>query len=155
MWRPILLKVKVGESLIKSRISPYGTKPSLISAWKPLQIPSIKPSRFSNKSLIASLIRGLRNIVAINLPLPSGSSPALKPPGIITICELLIYLTIASTDSSIAAAVKLRTIKVLASAPAASKARALSYSQLLPGKTGMNTRGLAIFTGAVKDKSAL
>ena len=37
---------------------------------------------------------------------------------------------------------------VSASSPARTQARALSYSQLVPGKTGMTTRGLAIFVFA-------
>ena len=47
---PIVLKVNVGELSSRSRISPYGTSPSFISAWKPLQIPSISPSLFFSRS---------------------------------------------------------------------------------------------------------
>ena len=46
--------------------------------------------------------------------------------------------------SATASGVRLLITKVSASAPAARKARALSYSQLLPGNTGMITRGRAI-----------
>ena len=37
-----------------STISPKGTRPSLMSAWKPLQMPSIRPSRLLSSSLTAS-----------------------------------------------------------------------------------------------------
>ena len=50
-------------------------------AWKPLQIPSIKPSRFFNSSMVASETAGLRKKAVMNLPEPSGSSPPEKPPG--------------------------------------------------------------------------
>ena len=91
----------------------------------------------------------------MNFPLPSGSSPALKPPGNMMIWESWIPFTIAWIVSSIACAVRLRMIKILLSAPARSKARAVSYSQFCPGKTGINTFGLAMFTGAVKGSSLL
>ena len=151
----MVLKVSVGEFSSSGRISPYGTSPNLISAWKPLQIPSISPSRLCSKLLTASAIRGFRNMVAMNLPLPSGSSPALKPPGSMMIWDSLIPFTMAWIVSSIAWAVRLRMIKILLSAPARSKARAVSYSQFCPGNTGINTFGLAMFTGAVKGNSLL
>ena len=89
-------------------------------------------------------MRGLRSAVAINLPEPSGSSPAEKPPGSITICAALMPLTSASTDSSMPFAVRLRKTNTSVSAPARRNAFSLSSSQFVPGKDGMNTRGLAI-----------
>ena len=124
-----------------STISPYGTRPSLISAWKPLQIPSIRPSRFLRSSWTASLILGLRKNAVINLPLPSGSSPPLNPPGIIIICEFLIAFSTCSTDDSISPADKFLITMVSAIAPAFSKALAVSYSQFVPGNTGIRTLG--------------
>ena len=53
--------------------------------------------------------------------------------------------TSACVDSATAEGVRLFTMSVCASAPARSNAAAVSYSQLLPGNTGMITRGLAIF----------
>ncbi|MDA6816097.1 hypothetical protein OSL60_28320, partial [Escherichia coli] len=40
--------------------------------------------------------------------------------------------------------------KISVSAPALAKALAESYSQLVPGKTGIKTRGLAVLTEAAK-----
>ena len=65
-------------------MTPSGNNPTLTSAWNPLQIPMINPS-LSRSFSIASLILGLRNTVAMNLPDPSGSSEAENPPGIIII----------------------------------------------------------------------
>ena len=65
------------------------------------------------------------------------------------ICERLMPLTSASTVSSTAVGVRLRTTIVSAVAPARSQARAESYSQFVPGNTGMMTCGRAIFVAAV------
>ena len=121
---------------------PYGNSPSLINAWKPLQTPRTKPSRLYSKDSKASAKAGLRNKVAINFPDPSGSSPALKPPGNIIICACPMRFFISSMESSKACGVSLRIIKVSVTAPAASKASAESYSQFVPGQTGIKTRGL-------------
>ena len=67
----MVLNVSVGESSLISLISPYGTRPSLISAWKPLQIPSIRPSRFFSRSWIASVSLGFLRNDTMNLPEPS------------------------------------------------------------------------------------
>ena len=45
-----------------------------------------------------------------------------------------------------ASLLRLRTMKISGSAPASRTARALSYSQLVPGKAGISTRGRAHFT---------
>ena len=126
-----------------STMSPNGTRPSLMSAWKPLQMPSIRPSRFLSRSRTASVTSGARKNAVMNLAEPSGSSPPEKPPGIITIWLLPISSTSLAVDSATAAGVRLLTISVCASAPARSNAAAESYSQLLPGNTGMMTRGRA------------
>ena len=81
----------------------------------------------------------------MNLPEPSGSSPPEKPPGSIMIWACWMPLTMAATVSSTACGVRLRTMSVSASAPARSQARAESYSQFVPGNTGMKTRGRASF----------
>ena len=156
-WRPMVLKVSVGQASVIGTMSPYGTRPSLTSAWKPLQMPSIRPSRFFSRSRTASVTAGARKNAVMNLAEPSGSSPPEKPPGIITIWLLLISSTNACVDSATAAGVRLLTISVVTSAPARSKAAAESYSQLLPGNTGITTCGLAteeptytVFFGAWK-----
>ena len=139
----MVLKVSVGESSFCPVISPFGTRPSLISAWNPLQIPSARPSLFCSKSLTASLMLAFWKAVAKNLAEPSGSSPAEKPPGNMMICDCSIALRNSSTESTISAALRLRNTLVIVLAPAASKALALSYSQLVPGNTGINTVGCA------------
>ena len=140
---PIVLKVKVGVSAFASIISPYGTRPNLISAWKPLQIPAIKPSRCFNNLWTSSLIAGLRKNAVMNLPLPSGSSPPENPPGINTICALLSSFANAATLSAISFADRLRMTIIFGSAPARVRARAVSYSQFVPGNTGISTFGRA------------
>ena len=131
-----------------SRISPYGTSPSLISAWNPLQMPHISPSRFLSSSMTASRTAGPRRNAVINLADPSGSSPPEKPPGSAMICARPTASAKAAALSAISAAVRLRTTKISACAPARSKARAVSYSQFVPGNTGISTRGRATDTAA-------
>ena len=144
----MVLNVSVGASSVSGLNSPYGTSPSLIRAWNPLQIPRTNPSLIWRSSSMASMSFALRNTAAINLPLPSGSSPAEKPPGNMTICDLEIRLAISSTDSFSSAASLFLMMKMSVSAPARSKALALSTSQLVPGIVGINTFGLvmAVFT---------
>ena len=119
-----------------------------MSAWKPLQMPPINPSRPFSSSITPSRMAGLRKKAVMNLPEPSGSSPPEKPPGIKTICACLRLRANASTDSCTSLAERLRTTMVSVSAPAIWKARSVSYSQFVPGNTGMSTRGRAIFTEA-------
>ena len=88
-------------------------------------------------------MRGLRNVVAMNLPEPSGSSPEEKPPGKAMICALLTAARISLMESSMACGLRLRMTTGVTTAPARSKARCVSYSQFVPGKTGMKTRGFA------------
>ena len=49
----------------------------------------------------------------------------------------------SSTESRISSVVRLRNTFVTTFAPARSNALALSYSQFVPGNTGINTVGLA------------
>ena len=54
-----------------------------------------------------------------------------------------------------ASAVRLRMTKISASAPASVMALAESYSQLVPGKTGIRTLGRATLTAGALQLSAL
>ncbi len=109
-----------------------------------MHIPRIRPSLNKN-SFTASLIFGFLKTLEINFPEPSGSSPALNPPGIIIIFEFLILLAISSVDSLIRQEFKFLNINVSAFPPSFSKALAQSYSQFVPGNTGIKTLGLAFF----------
>ena len=149
------MKVNVGSSLDISWILPYGNNPNLINAWNPLQIPIINPSRLSNKSLIASFKRGFFNTVAINLPEPSGSSPALNPPGNITILACLIAASNSLIESVSICSVLFLIKTNWTFAPAFSKARFESYSQLVPGNTGITTSGVSTVTFAFKVERVL
>jgi len=138
-----VLNVSVGELESCPVILPLGTKPSLIRAWKPLHIPSARPSLSLRSFSTASFILALRKAVAKNLAEPSGSSPAENPPGNIIICDWLIAFSNSSTDSLMLAASRFLNTLTIVSAPALSNALALSYSQLVPGNTGINTVGFA------------
>ncbi len=80
----------------------------------------------------------------MNFAEPSGSSPPEKPPGIMTIWLSRMAAARAAMLSATASGVKLFTISVVGRAPARSNACAVSYSQFVPGNTGMMTRGFAI-----------
>ena len=140
----MVLKVRVGDCSVCPTISPYGTSPSLISAWKPLQIPRARPSLSFNSRITASLIFAFWNAVAKNLAEPSGSSPAENPPGNIIIWAWSMAFSKVSTESRISAASRFLNTLVMTFAPARSKAFVLSYSQFVPGNTGINTVGCAI-----------
>ena len=84
-------------------------------------------------------------MVAINFPLPSGSSPPEKPPGKAMMFARPIAAAIAFTLSSISEAERFLTTTISGSAPARRNYRAVSSSQFVPGKTGINTRGFAAF----------
>ena len=56
----ILLRNNVGESAFSFSMSPYGNRPDLINAWKPLQIPRIRPS-FASSVCTAAATFGLLN----------------------------------------------------------------------------------------------
>ena len=106
-------------------------------------MPSIRPSRWNSRRRTASVTAGERKKEAMNLALPSGSSPPEKPPGSMTIWEASMAFTRASQLAVTSAGVRLRMTRISGSAPAARKALAVSYSQLVPGNTGMMTLGLA------------
>ena len=98
LWcRPMVLKVSVGQVSSVSMIRPKGTSPSLIRAWNPLQMPHMRPSRFSSRSVTASFTASPRKKAVMNLALPSGSSPPLKPPGMKMIWDSRISLAKVST----------------------------------------------------------
>ena len=103
----MLFLASVGESSPCGTISPYGTRPSLIIAWKPLHTPSTRPSRCFKRLFTASESLGFLKAASMNLPDPSGSSPAEKPPGNITICDLFIAFSKASTESLMPASSRL------------------------------------------------
>ena len=75
------------------------------------------------------------------LPEPSGSSPLLNPPENARICAASIsfakFLRLAASSSG----VRLQNTIIFVSAPFRLNARAMSYSQFVPGNTGMITRG--------------
>ena len=80
----------------------------------------------------------------MNFAEPSGSSPPEKPPGRNTTWAERMARSKASAESKRALSVRLRTTTISASIPAARQARALSYSQLVPGNTGITALGRAI-----------
>ena len=139
----ILLNVNVGESSFSSLTSPYGRSPDFIRAWNPLQIPSIRPSLLRSLS-IASFTLPFFRTATINFADPSGSSPALNPPGSISICEFSISLTNPSIEFNIFSCVRLLNTPILAIPPSLLNALSRSYSQFVPGNTGINTLGFAI-----------
>ena len=81
----------------------------------------------------------------MNLPEPSGSSPPENPPGIKIICDSFIFFAKYSTDSETFDADKLFITIISVCAPARSNAFAESYSQLVPGNTGISTLGFSHF----------
>ena len=80
----------------------------------------------------------------MNFPEPSGSSPALNPPGKTNIWEFLRSLHIWSTDSAKWFCVKFLSKVIFASAPFSLNLLYISYSELVPGKAAITTLGLAI-----------
>ena len=117
-----------------------------MSAWNPLQMPHISPSRRSKRSVTPSFTAAFRKKAVMNLPEPSGSSPPENPPGMNTICASRSALANLSTLREMPSAVRLLMTMISASAPASRITLALSYSQLVPGKAGMSTLGRAHFT---------
>ncbi|CRH91186.1 Uncharacterised protein [Chlamydia trachomatis] len=73
----------------------------------------------------------------MNLAEPSGSSAAEKPPAKKMILAFSMLATMVSTESAIAASFKVTNGTKLTAAPACSKDLAESYSEFVPGKTGM------------------
>ena len=81
---------------------------------------------------------------------PSGSSPPEKPPGRIIIWLRPMASRRASADSWSTWGFRLRTTTISGSMPARRQALAVSYSQLVPGNTGMTARGWANFSVATR-----
>ena len=96
-------------------------------------MPKIKPPRAINAS-IAALTSAFNKILTMNLAEPSGSSAAENPPANIRMFALAMCATIYFIDAAIAIVLN-GTIS--ATAPAASNAFAVSYSQFVPGNTGI------------------
>ena len=93
---------------------------------------------------MASVRRGFRKKEQMNLAEPSGSSPPEKPPGRTIIWALWMASSRAWADWERRSALRLRTTTISGSMPARRQARAVSYSQLVPGKTGMTALGRAV-----------
>ncbi len=106
-------------------------------------MPPIRPSRCLSRSCTLSRTTGFLKNAVMNLPEPSGSSPPEKPPGMNMIWLSLIFSAKAAADSATARADMLRITMISGTAPAFKKARAVSYSQLVPGNTGISTLGFA------------
>ena len=79
----------------------------------------------------------------MNLPDPSGSSAPEKPPGIKSTFALESAAANSLTERFRWSAVRLFTTKISASPPAFSTALAVSYSQLVPGNTGIKNFGFS------------
>ena len=79
----------------------------------------------------------LSKMLTINLADPSGSSAAEKPPAKKIMLAFSILSTIVSTDLTIASSFSVTNGTKLTFAPSFSKALAESYSELVPGNTGM------------------
>ena len=114
---------------------PYGRRPDLTKAWNPLQIPIINHT--GDKAINSCTHFSLRRILTINLAEPSGSSAAEKPPAKKRMLALPMLSTIVSTDLTIASSLSVTNGTKLTSAPSFSNALAESYSELVPGKTGI------------------
>ena len=129
-----------------SRISPKGTSPSLMRAWKPLQMPRTRPSRFCSRSITASATWGdaekggdelagaVRLVAAGEAAGQEEDLTAPGPPG----------QTGRRMSATSVGGVWLFSTRICGSRPARSAARALSYSQLVPGNTGISTFGFAV-----------
>ena len=123
--RLMSLRNRVGECLSTFPPVPYGSSPDLTRAWNPLHIPRISPSRATSLSM-ADLISSLFRTLAMNLPLPSGSSPAENPPESIRIWQLSMFSRISAMESKTSWSVRFLNTVVLTSAPAFLNALAVS-----------------------------
>ena len=101
----------------------------------------MRPSLALSISIVFSLIRSFLKNDVMNLPDPSGSSPPENPPGIKIIWDNSICFANSSIDLSMSSEVKLRIIIILGIPPALAIAFAESYSQFVPGNTGIRTCG--------------
>ena len=107
-------------------------------------MPSMRPSRLYRSSWTASVSFSRRKKAFMSLPLPSGSSPPEKPPGMTSIWLRARASAMRSRLSSTPSGLRLRTTSISGSAPARARARAVSYSQFVPGKTGMSACGRGV-----------
>ena len=82
----------------------------------------------------------------MNLAEPSGSSAAENPPANMRIFARSMLATISLIDAEMSI---VRNGTTLVTAPAASNAFAVSYSQFVPGNTGIYTKGVATRCGAL------
>ena len=80
----------------------------------------------------------------MNLAEPSGSSPPEKPPGSTTSWADRMAVSSAWADWASRSPVRLRTTTISGSMPARRQAWAVSYSQLVPGNTGITALGRAV-----------
>ena len=76
--------------------------------------------------------------VEINLPDPSGSSPAENPRELLIILDSLIFLQNSLTDSSISFDERFLKWNIAIQHPDF-QSSFVSYSQFVPGNTGINT----------------
>ena len=81
------------------------------------------------------------------LALPSGSSPLENPPGNIIIWDCSIAFVNSSIDCSISFSRVFLITTVIGVAPASKKAFSLSYSQFVPGNTGITTFTSSTYSG--------
>ena len=139
----MVLYVSVGQLSSAVIILPNGTSPSFTSAWKPLQMPRMRPSRLLISSMMPSAALLLRIKEAMSFAEPSGSSPPEKPPGMNRIWDCASLSEKAFTESSMLFALRLLITSISGSAPARRIALAESNSQLVPGNTGISTWGEA------------
>ena len=93
--------------------------------------------------MVASRTSGLRKKAVMNLAEPSGSSPPEKPPGTKMIWLLRAAPANRLMESATSCADWLLSTRISGSSPARRTARAESYSQFVPGNTGMSTLGTA------------
>ena len=123
--RLMSLRKRVGESTVTFPALPNGSRPLFTSAWKPLQIPSTRPPRESSDSTAAAT-EALHSTEAMNLPLPSGSSPRENPPDSISMCERDRLLQNRPMESITSCPVRFRKTSDITVAPASRKALAES-----------------------------
>ena len=124
-WRLMSLRKRVGDSRVTSPSFPKGSSPDLTRAWKPLHIPRIRPS-LSRRRPIAAATVALHRTFAMNFPLPSGSSPAEKPPESMSIWQESMQAAISSIESKTSLSERFLNTDVVTLAPAFLNALAVS-----------------------------
>lgn len=93
-----------------------------------------------------SLIFSFERTFAMNFAEPSGSSPIENPPTKVKMWQASIFLLNLSTDSNRFSLLKLFKTNTSTSNPSLSNAFLVSYSELVPGNTGISTFGLSTFS---------